>query len=394
MKLINDPIHGFIRLDSERVLAAIAHPIFQRLRRISQLGLAQMVYPNATHTRFAHALGVMHLMSEALQTLSQKVNLDLSPQTREAALLAALLHDIGHAPFSHSLEGLILPYTHEVIGLALLSCLEHDLGDLTEVRALLTGSHPKTFLCQLLQGPLDVDRLDYLVRDSFFTGVQEGIVGTQRIIYTLTCTQDDQLAVEEKGLASVEKFLLARQFMYWQVYLHKTVLASEIMLQRWWEHFRQEEMGKASLEKLSGATHPSLTPAALEAFLAIDEPQIWTWIRLSAQEASGATRLLAKGLLERKLYKIQWGKPPNRARLQWERSLPATMRRFADVLWVEGVAQSKTYEPHNDTEIYISTKTQDLTKLSEMAPWLLIAGANERPYWGYLSADAFESTQQ
>ncbi len=232
MKIINDPIHGFIRVRFPRVLQAIAHPWVQRLRRLSQLGLAQMVYPNATHTRFAHALGAMHLMDTALQSLAAKGVIQLSEKTFEAALLAALLHDIGHGPFSHSLEGSILPYPHETITYALLELIEVDLGNLSETRAILQGQHPLPYLCELIQSPLDVDRLDYLVRDSFFTGVQEGIVGTERLIHTLTVTPDNHLAIEEKGLASVEKFILARRFMYWQVYLHKTVLAAEILLQK------------------------------------------------------------------------------------------------------------------------------------------------------------------
>lgn len=338
-----------------------------------------MVYPNATHTRFAHALGVMHLMSEALRTLSQKRKIDLPPQTHESALLAALLHDVGHAPFSHSLEGLILKENHETIGRYLIAKLEADLGDLSEVRALLSGNHPMPFLSQLLQGPLDVDRLDYLVRDSFFTGVQEGIIGTQRLIYTLTCGPNKELAIEEKGLASVEKFLLARRFMYWQVYLHKTVIAAETLLRRWWMAF---------------VTRPHAERDVLLAQIAgdwlqwvwLDEPLVWSWIRQSAQSGALPERLLAKALLARRLYKIQWGEPPLNGRLAWEHTLPKELRPYHELFWTEGTAHSTTYEPDNGPEILIQLKNGALSHLSQMAPWLSTAGPIIRPYWGYLSA--------
>ncbi|GIV25394.1 MAG: hypothetical protein KatS3mg026_1086 [Bacteroidia bacterium] len=187
-RIVNDPVHGFIRLPEGRIMQALEHPYVQRLRRLSQLGLAQFVYPGATHTRFNHTLGVLHLAQEALMTLQTK-GFSLPSETQEATLLAALLHDIGHGPFSHTLEGQILARSHEEIGYLILEKLEKDLGSLEEVRALWQGKHPQTFLCELIAGPLDVDRLDYLTRDSFFTGVQEGMVGTERLVYTMTVAE-------------------------------------------------------------------------------------------------------------------------------------------------------------------------------------------------------------
>lgn len=387
VKIINDPIHGFIRVRFPRVLAAIEHPLVQRLRRLSQLGLAQMVYPNATHTRFAHALGVMHLMDTALQILSEKGVIRLSEETYEAALLAALLHDIGHGPFSHSLEGLLLPFPHEAITYALLSLLEADLGELSETRAILQGHHPLPYLHELIQGPLDVDRLDYLVRDSFFTGVQEGIVGTERLIYTLTVTPDGHLAVEEKGLASVEKFILARRFMYWQVYLHKTVIAAENLLRRWlvhWQAYRGPILNASS----------SLSGQVLINFIRLDDMQLWAWIHEGSRAHPLSLRLLSRALLQRVLFKVHWGSPSEEYYRTWEAQLPLCLRSEAKTFWVEGQAYSATYEPGPAHEIRIFTRQREVFLLSEVAPWLVSAGPIEKRYWGFFSAASLESLLQ
>jgi uncharacterized protein len=392
VKIINDPIHGFIRVRFPRVLRAIAHPWVQRLRRLSQLGLAQMVYPNATHTRFAHALGAMHLMDTALQSLVAKGVIQLSEKTFEAALLAALLHDIGHGPFSHSLEGSILPYPHETITYALIDLLEVDLGDLSETRAILQGQHPLPYLCELIQSPLDVDRLDYLVRDSFFTGVQEGIVGTERLIHTLTITPDNHLAIEEKGLASVEKFILARRFMYWQVYLHKTVLAAEILLQKWYTLWVAQEGPLLLLDSLSENAPPS--KELLMAFMELDDTTLWALIRAGAQHKHLPLRLLSKALLQRVLFKIHWGHPSPQDYHSWEAQIPSLLRPEAKNFWVEGKAYSSTYEPSPAHEIRLFTKKGEVLLLSEVAPWLVAAGPIEKTYWGYLSAASLESLLQ
>ncbi len=387
MKIINDPLHGFLRLQSKRALQAVDHPFVQRLRRISQLGLAQMVYPNATHTRFAHALGVMHLMDEALQTLTLKQLIHLSEETYEAALLAALLHDIGHGPFSHSLEGRILAASHEAVGQALIALLERELGDLSETKAILSGTHPQLYLCQLLQGPLDVDRLDYLVRDSFFTGVQEGIVGTERLIYTLAVTSDGRLAVEEKGLASAEKLLLARRFMYWQVYLHKAVIGAERLLQQWWDLAQRHEVFPELCPPESEAV---LTPENLAFFMGLDEMRLWSFIQRGTAIPLRPLQVLSQALLHRRLYKVTWGFPETTLQSHWESHLPAALRPYAAYFWIEGEAHSTPYEPEPATEVQILSKQGTLHPLSELAPWLTSAGPVEKPYWGFLSAASLE----
>jgi HD superfamily phosphohydrolase len=229
-KIINDPVHGFIEIHDSLILELINHPYFQRLRRINQLGLTSLVYPGATHSRFHHALGAMHLMSKALDTLIRK-GVSISNKEKQGALMAILLHDIGHGPFSHVLEETIIQNTsHEELSVAFMEDLNRIFdGQLDLAIEIFKGTYPKHFLHQLVSGQLDMDRLDYLSRDSFYTGVSEGIVGLDRIIHMLNVV-DNELVVEEKGIYSVEKFLVARRLMYWQVYLHKTAVAADILL--------------------------------------------------------------------------------------------------------------------------------------------------------------------
>jgi HD superfamily phosphohydrolase len=228
-KIINDPVYGFINFQSNLIFDIVEHPWFQRLRRIKQLGLTELVYPGAQHTRFLHALGATHLMQLALESLILK-GIDITPEEKEGALLAILLHDIGHGPFSHSLEHNIVNVKHEELSQLFIQKLNNQFdGKLNIAYKIFTNTYPKKFLHQLVSGQLDVDRLDYLRRDSFFTGVTEGVVSSDRIIKMLDIV-DDKLVVEKKGIYSIEKFLIARRLMYWQVYLHKTVHAVEQML--------------------------------------------------------------------------------------------------------------------------------------------------------------------
>jgi len=229
-KIVNDPIYGFIHIPFPILYDLMEHPYFQRLRRIRQLGLTHLVYPGAHHTRFQHSLGAMHLMKEAIATLVSK-GLDITDEEMEAALIAILLHDIGHCPFSHTLERVVIEdVSHETLSLMMMQDLNRQFGGrLDAAIAIFQKQYPKKFLCQLVSSQLDVDRLDYLRRDSFFTGVTEGIIGSDRIIKMLNVV-GDELVVEAKGIYSIEKFLLARRLMYWQVYLHKTVIAADQML--------------------------------------------------------------------------------------------------------------------------------------------------------------------
>jgi HD superfamily phosphohydrolase len=229
-KIINDPVYGFISIPGEFVFDLIEHPWFQRLRNIKQLGLTSFVYPGATHSRFQHGLGALHLMNMAIATLRSK-GVIITPAEEEATLIAILLHDSGHGPFSHALENSIISgISHEDISLLLMKKLNEKYnGKLDLAIEIFTGTYSRKFLHELISGQMDMDRLDYLRRDSFFTGVIEGSVGSDRIIRMLNVV-DDSLVVDEKGIYSLEKFLIARRLMYWQVYMHKTVLSSESLL--------------------------------------------------------------------------------------------------------------------------------------------------------------------
>ncbi len=229
-KILNDPIYGFITIPNEIIFDLIEHPYFQRLRRISQLGLTNLVYSGANHTRFQHAIGAMHLMGKTIETIRQKGH-DISDDEALGASIAILLHDIGHGPFSHTLEHTIVPeISHEELSLIFMNRLNSEFdGKLSTAIQIFKNEHPKKYLNQLVSSQLDIDRLDYLKRDSFFTGVTEGIVGSDRIIKMMNI-HNDNLVIEAKGIYSIEKFLVARRLMYWQGYLHKTVLSAENML--------------------------------------------------------------------------------------------------------------------------------------------------------------------
>ncbi len=229
-KIINDPVYGFVSIPSELIFDLIQHPFFQRLRYIKQVSMTHLVYPGALHTRFQHAIGAMHLMSMALETLIYK-GVKITDEEQEAALIAILLHDIGHGPFSHSLEHTLIEHVpHELLSSLLIDRLNQEFnGQLDLAKEIFEGKYPRNFLHQLVASQLDTDRMDYLIRDSFFTGVSEGVISFDRIIKMLDVV-DDFLVVESKGIYSVEKFLIARRLMYWQVYFHKAVVAAEQML--------------------------------------------------------------------------------------------------------------------------------------------------------------------
>ena len=229
-KIINDPVHGFINIPHEILFDVIEHPYFQRLRRISQTGLLNLIFPGATHTRFHHALGAMHLMVSALGTLKMK-GVKIAIEEEKAALLAILLHDIGHGPFSHALENMLMDdWHHEKLSLLLMNKMNEQFnGELSMAIEMFQGNYQRKFFNQLISSQLDVDRLDYLKRDSFYTGVSEGNVNTQRIISMMNVS-DDELVIDAKGIYSIENFLTARMFMYWQVYYHKTSVLAESLL--------------------------------------------------------------------------------------------------------------------------------------------------------------------
>ena len=225
-KLFNDPIYGFIAIPSELIFDLIEHPFFQRLRRIGQLGLSSLVYPGAYHTRFHHALGAMHLTQKAIRVLKSKGHA-ISKSESESVQIAILLHDIGHGPFSHALEHtLIDDISHESLSLILMNELNREMdGNLTEAIQIFSNKHPKKFLYQLVSSQLDMDRLDYLKRDAFYTGVVEGSINSERLISMLNIA-NGELVLDNKGISSIQKFLVSRSLMYWQVYMHKAVLSA------------------------------------------------------------------------------------------------------------------------------------------------------------------------
>jgi len=229
-KIINDPVHGFITISDPLIYSIISHPWFQRLRRINQMAMSYLVYPGAVHSRLHHALGAYHLMHNALYELKQK-GVEFSEEEEQAAKIAILLHDVGHGPFSHALESMVVKdLEHETLSLMIMEELNKSMGGKLDMAiAIFRNVYPKKFLHQLISGQLDVDRMDYLTRDSFFSGVIEGMIGCDRIIKMLT-VHDGQLMVEEKGIYSIEEFLVSRRLMYWQVYQHKTVLSAEMTM--------------------------------------------------------------------------------------------------------------------------------------------------------------------
>jgi uncharacterized protein len=317
-KIINDPVHGFITIDHPLLLDIIAHPYYQRLRRIYQMAFAHLVYPGAVHTRLHHSLGAYHLMSCALTELKSK-GFEITPEEELGAKIAILLHDIGHGPFSHALENeLVKNVHHETISLLIMKTLNEEFnGALQTAIDIFTDNYPKPFLHQLISGQLDVDRMDYLTRDSFFTGVAEGVIGYDRIIKMLTI-KDSQLMVEEKGIYSIEKFLVSRRLMYWQVYLHKTVVSAEMMLvniiRRAKELIRQGIPAVAATEPLHFFLQHQEPDAGIERnlgiFCRLDDVDVTCTIKNWCTHPDKVLSLLCNFLIDRKLLKVKLQNDP------------------------------------------------------------------------------------
>lgn len=305
-KIINDPVHGFITIDHPLIFKTIEHPFYQRLRRIYQMALAQLVYPGAVHTRLHHSLGAYHLMSLAINELKHK-KIDISAEEELSVKIAILLHDIGHGPFSHALENVLLPFiSHEEIGLQIMHKLNNEMNDeLSMAINIFKNQYHKQFLHQLISGQLDVDRMDYLTRDSFYSGVSEGIIGYDRILKMLT-VQNSELMVEEKGIYSVEKFLVARRQMYWQVYLHKTVIAAEKMLVKIIERAREIKVASSSpfLDTflLGNYTAEEMKELLFE-FCQLDDVDIMASVKIWSTSKDIILSTLCSSMLNRKLYK-------------------------------------------------------------------------------------------
>jgi HD superfamily phosphohydrolase len=308
-KIINDPVYGFITIDHPLIFAIIAHPFYQRLRRIHQMALAQLVYPGAVHTRLLHSLGAYHLMTNAVNELRSK-GVDISPEEAVAVKAAILLHDIGHGPYSHALEQVLVQGVHhEQLSLQIMQVMNQDMhGALDLAIQIFTNQYAKPFLHQLISGQLDMDRMDYLSRDSFFSGVSEGVIGYDRILKMLV-VHNGQLMVEEKGIYSVEKFLVARRQMYWQVYLHKTVLSAEKMLVKILERVREiythsdtELTTHSALDFFLGKFDGKMNQTALEKFCSLDDHDIMHAIKTWSSHPDKILSLLCTRLLNRELY--------------------------------------------------------------------------------------------
>lgn len=387
-KIFNDPIYGFISIHSDLIYDIIETPHFQRLRRIKQTGLADFVYPGANHTRFHHALGAMHLMSRALDNLREKGH-SISGEEYEAALIAILLHDIGHGPFSHTLEHTLLSnVSHESVSLLIMKVLNKQFNNQLKLAIeIFIGTYQRPFFHQLVSSQLDIDRLDYLKRDSFFTGVSEGSIGSDRIIKLFDIV-DDKIVVEEKGIYSVENFLNARRLMYWQVYLHKTGISVDVMLNNVLLRAKLLLTKKVEVQisnplKLFLIGNIDLdtldkNEQILDQFVQLDDYDIWTAIKSWANSKDKILSFLSKSIINRKLYKIKLGNKP------FTELKKLLKQKFIDIgitedelpfYLTEGSISNAAYMAHNqkiqllkkDGSVVDIEKTADLPNIKAMS---------------------------
>lgn len=402
LKTFNDPVYGFITVDDPLLFQLIEHPHFQRLRRITQLGLTYLVYGGANHSRFQHAIGAMNLMRSAVTTLRHK-GIDISEEEERAAKAAILLHDIGHGPFSHALENTIVQGVHhESIGLQIMHNLNQELGGQLDLAiAIYTDQYPVKFLHQLVSSQLDTDRLDYLKRDSFFTGVSEGVIGSERIIKMLT-VHEGSLAVEAKGIYSLEKFLVARRLMYWQVYLHKTVVSAEFLLMN--ILLRAKELAQSGIElpasaslqyflyqgKALGLDDSSIW---LKHFVKLDDFDILASIKQWIDHEDALLQNLCKRLVNRRLLKVK----PLKAPLT-DAALVALRKQGSDLLGLPEAdmrylvfqkSVSNTAYNRNDDRITVLHKDGSASDISEAASLFQFSSmdAQETKHFLYLPAE-------
>ncbi|MBN2613782.1 MAG: HD domain-containing protein [Bacteroidales bacterium] len=383
-KIINDPVYGFIKIPSKMVYELIEHPVFQRLRRIKQLGLTYYVYPGATHSRFQHAIGAAHLMEQAIQNIRLK-GIEITDDEAEAVLIAILLHDIGHGPFSHALEeSIIHNYTHEDLSALLMHRLNDEYnGKLSLALDIFNNRYRKKFLHQLVSSQLDMDRLDYLRRDSFFTGVTEGVIGSDRIIKMLT-VENDHLVVEAKGIYSIEKFLIARRLMYWQVYFHKTVIAAEFLLVKLLQ--RAKELALTGVEifaspplsfflknKISKSGSKGIADVVISNFIHLDDDDIMVSAKAWMDHPDPVLSMLAYNLVNRVLPKIKIQKQPfNRQRLEEIKHKVSECLNWPDEMTdyvvFDNIISNKAYSEFDDRIdiIYNSGETEDITHASDI----------------------------
>jgi HD superfamily phosphohydrolase len=377
-KIINDPVYGFITIDDPLIFEIISHPWYQRLRRIHQMAFASLVYPGAVHTRLHHALGAYHLMGLALNELRNKA-VEITKEEETGAKIAILLHDIGHGPYSHALEKkLIKGVHHEDISILILDLLNEEFnGKLQTAIEIFTGTYHKQFLHQLVSGQLDVDRMDYLTRDSFFTGVIEGSIGYDRILKMLT-VHEGELMIEEKAIYTVEKFLVSRRLMYWQVYLHKTVMAAEKMLVKIIE--RAQELIANGIDLQAASTnldfflkehHPDENFVRhLEKFTQLDDTDVMCTIKNWCGHFDPVLGRLCKGLVNRKLLKVRFQSEPfdplivSTYRSEVAQKLNMSEEEAGHLVFT-GEAVNTTYNPY-DEHIKILYKDGTVSDISKV----------------------------
>ena len=385
-KIINDPVYGFVNIPTELIFDVLSHPYFQRLRRIRQMGLAELVYPGATHSRFHHALGAMHLIQEALEVLVSKGH-HITELEIESTLLAILLHDIGHGPFSHTLEASILTGVHhEEVSLKIFHQLNQEFdGRLTKAIEIFIGTYKKHFLHQLVSGQLDTDRMDYLNRDSFYTGVAEGVIGYDRIIKMLDVVDDD-LVVEEKGIYSIEKFIVSRRLMYWQVYLHKTSIAADHMLINVLQ--RAKDLYKAGERNLHLSPHLEYFIAneisldnflkgneALNHFVLLDDIDILNVLKIWMSHSDPVLSYISNALINRNLFKIKFVENSTDEYVQEIQAkffeCHPTLKGFEKYLLNQGKVTNNAYVSGRDS-IWIKMKDGTVKDFVELAEVLTI----------------------
>lgn len=398
-KIINDPVYGFITIDHPLILQIISHPVYQRLRNIHQMAFAHLVYPGAVHSRLHHSLGAYHLMCTALNELKGK-GVEITAEEELGAKVAILLHDVGHGPFSHALENeLVKDVPHEAISILLMEKLNNELGgQLKTAIDIFTNKHSKKFLYQLVSGQLDVDRMDYLNRDSFFTGVAEGVIGYDRILKMLT-VKDGNLVVEEKAIYSIEKFLVSRRLMYWQVYLHKTVLSAEMMLvkiiRRAKELIAAGETVTAATDELSfflqNADSSSPIEQHLETFCRLDDHDIMATIKNWSHHPDKILATLCRSLVERNLLKVKLQAEPFDVAFMKEKTKEACDKlgiseKESGYFVFTGEASNTTYNP-GDERINILFKDGTVKDISTVDNALIqhnLSGAVRKYYICYM----------
>ena len=371
-KIFNDPVYGFISIPYDIVFDVIEHPYFQRLRRIQQLGLSSLVYPGATHSRFHHSLGAMHLMYRSLEVLKSKGQ-EITEDESKAAVLAILMHDLGHGPFSHALEGVLVEdLHHEHISMLLMQNLQKEFGKPIEMAIqIFTNQYPKKFLYQLVSGQLDMDRLDYLNRDSFYSGVSEGVVGYDRIINMLD-VHDDNIVVEEKGIYSIEKFIVARRLMYWQVYLHKTSLVADLMLKNAVLRAKEVYRGNNKQSEISANLNFFLSNTLtvndfdehLTKFAALDDYDIFQALKVWMNSEDVILKTLSNSIINRKLFKIEFVEEEKAAE-KYDSLKNKYSEEEMRFLVLKGAAQNNAYNPSKDN-IYIKFKDGSIKEITDI----------------------------